>query len=88
MSKHIRITCPVANFPVRTGYRARPGTDIAGPKERTPKRCPRCAGTHVWSAKDAFWLEYVAEPISFWGRLWQRVRRLSPLWHPTSLSSR
>ncbi len=76
MSNHIMITCPVMNVPVRTGYRAPPGSAIDGLKAIKRARCPECGGVHFWDGKDAFWIEYLIEPtLSRWGGFRERLRR-------------
>jgi len=74
MSEHIMITCPAANIPVRTGYRAVPGSEIDGLKQIRLRICPKCAEEHVWDGKDAYWVEYTPVP-SRWDGLRKKLRR-------------
>jgi hypothetical protein len=74
MSEHIMITCPTANVPVRTGYRAAPGSGIEGLKRITLGKCPKCEEAHIWDGKDAYWVEYIPVP-SRWDGFRERLRR-------------
>lgn len=67
MSQHIMITCPVGNRPARTGFRAQPGSRLDALKAVRLHRCPVCGTEHVWSGREAYWVEYVREPSRWEG---------------------
>ncbi len=74
MSEHIMITYPTASIPVRTGYRAVPGSAIAGPKQIRLLKCPKCRQAHIWDGKDAYWVESILAP-SRWHGFRAKLRR-------------
>jgi hypothetical protein len=74
MSDKILITCPIESVAVLTGFKAPPGTSLAGLKRVKLQNCPACRQTHIWNGEDAYWGEKEPEPSfldavrSFWPR--------------------
>ena len=62
MSEHILITCPASSIPVKTGFRAAPGSPLEALWQVTLKHCPHCGDEHVWNGKDAYWQESTLQP--------------------------
>jgi hypothetical protein len=62
MSDKIVIFCPARKVPVRTGFRAPPGTPLTGLKQVKLENCPACGALHLWNGEDAYWEQDEPEP--------------------------